>query len=257
MKKFFLMGLGLLFIAGCTPSKDQLKKMVEDNPEIVFGAIEKNPKKFLEVVNKAASKAREEEESIAAADEGKARDAEFANPKVPVINENRAFVGKKDAKVTIVEYSDFQCPFCRRGSANMDEVAKAYPDQVRIFFKNLPLTDIHPQAMIASQYFEAIALQSGEKANKFKQLVFEEQGKLKDGEKFLKELAKKVGADVAKAAKDAKSPEVAKTIKEDTDEARKFEFNGTPGYLVNGVSVRGAYPVEEFKKIIDRHLAKK
>ncbi|MGE3759971.1 MAG: DsbA family protein, partial [Pseudobdellovibrionaceae bacterium] len=67
----------------------------------------------------------------------------------------------------------------------------------------------------------------------------------------------KAGADVKKAEKDANSEAVQKTIAADMEEAKKYEFSGTPGFLINGVSLRGAYPAPEFKKIIDRHLEKK
>lgn len=246
-----------LFSTACAPSADKLKKLVEENPDIVFGAIEKHPDKFLEVVNKAVRegqvKARQKEEE----EEKKRMDEEFNNPKAPVISENRAIYGSKDAPVTIVVYSDFECPYCERGYKVIQQIKENYKEKVRLVFKNLPL-DFHPLAMPAAKYFEAIALQSSDKAYKFHDEVFENQNKFKaEGEKFLKAAAKKVGANIAKLEKDLNGDEVQSRIKADMEEARKFGFSGTPGFLVNGVSVRGAFPFEEFKKIIDRHLAGK
>ena len=263
MKTALFFNLVLALIAGfmltsCAPSAPQIKKVMEDNPDILYSVIQKDPKKFLEVVNEAAQKARAGEEQRFAEEEQKAREEEFKNPKKPEIADGRAFAGAKDATVTIVEYSDFQCPFCKRGHNTMAEVLKAYPGKVRVVFKNFPIERIHPLALPASQYYEAIALQDIEKANKFKAGVFDNQDKLNaSGEKFLEDLAKKVGANVAKAKKDMSSDEVKKRIDSDRAEAEKFGFSGTPGYLINGVSLKGAYPFDEFKSIIDRQLAKK
>jgi protein-disulfide isomerase len=244
-----------LTLASCAPSAKQLKDAIEKDPSIVFVAIEKDPGKFIEVVNKAAQEAQRGQAEKAQEDEKKARDEEFKNPLKPEIEPNRVIFGNKSAPVTIVEYSDFQCPYCARGFATIQEVKKEYGDKVRIVFKHLPL-DFHPLAMPAAKYFEAIAKQSPEKAEKFHDMVFENQSQLKDkGEAYFREVAKKVGADVKKADADSKDESIAKKIQTDMEEARKFNMSGTPGFIINGVSLRGAYPFPEFKKIIDQHLS--
>ena len=246
-------GLGL---AGCAPSAPQIKKVLEDNPDILYSVIQKDPKKFLEVVNDAAQKARASEEQKMAEEETKGREEEYKNPKKPDITEDRAVDGPKEAPVTIVEYSDFQCPFCRRGHSTMEKVLKEYGNKVRVIFKDFPIERIHPLAMPASKMYEAIALQDKAKALKFKDIIFNNQDDFaKNGEKYILETAKKVGADVAKAKKDAEGEAVKKRLDADRTEAEKFGFSGTPGYLINGVSLKGAYPFEEFKSIIDKHLA--
>ncbi|HMN68831.1 MAG TPA: thioredoxin domain-containing protein [Bdellovibrionales bacterium] len=257
MKKssLLLAAFALFVAAGCT-SKAQLEKTIEENPDIVFNAIKKNPKKFVEVVNEAVRTAQESSREDEAKQEESRLEEEFKNPKQAVIDEGRVIFGKKDAPVTIVEFSDFQCPYCSRGYQTMKEVQKEYGDKVRIVFKHLPL-DFHPMAMPAAKYFEAIALQDHGKAEKFHDEIFKNQKDLnQDGEKALKNFAKKVGADLKKLEKDLSSDAIAKRIAADQEEAKKFEFSGTPGFLINGVSLRGAYPFPEFKKIIDRHLAK-
>jgi protein-disulfide isomerase len=249
--------VGMSFV-GCAPSASQLKKVMEDNPDIVFSVIEKHPNEFLQTVNKAATQARASEEERMASEETKKREEEFKNPKKPEIQANRGMEGPADAPVTIIEYSDFECPYCRRGSQTMRQVLEAYPGKVKIIFKDNPIERLHPQAMIAAQYYEAAVNQDPKKAQEFKKKIFDDQQNLaQDGEKFLKGLAKKMGFDMARMAKDINSAEVKKRIADDQAEAEKFEFSGTPGYLINGVSLRGAYPIEEFKKIIDQHLAKK
>ncbi len=258
MKKSSLLvsALAIVAIAGCT-SKQQIEKTLTDNPEIVFNAIKKNPKKFVEVVNEAVKSAQEGARADEEKEESGRLEEEFKNPKVAKVDEGRVIFGSKNAPVTIIEYSDFQCPYCSRGWTTVKEVQKNYPDKVRIIFKHLPL-DFHPLALPAAKYFEAIALQDHSKAEKFHDLIFANQAKLnQDGEKFLKDSAKKVGANLAKVEKDLSNETVTARIASDMEEAKKFEFSGTPGFLINGVSLKGAYPFPEFKKIIDRHLAGK
>lgn len=258
MKTLVVLAGFLLLLAGCAPSAPQIKKVMEDNPDILYSVIQKDPAKFLQVVNDAAQKARAGEEQRFAEEEAKAREEEMKNPKKPEIADNRAFQGTKDAAITIVEYSDFQCPFCKRGNQTMAALLKQYDGKVKVVFKNFPIERIHPMALPASKMYEAIALQDIGKAAKFKHAVFENQEALNQGgEKFIEKAAKDVGANVAKAKKDMDGEEVKKRIDADRAEAEKFGFSGTPGYLINGISLKGAYPVDEFKKIMDNLLAKK
>lgn len=104
MKKssLILTVLAVLMATGCT-SKSQLAKMIEENPDIVFGAIKKDPKKFVEVVNEAVKSAQE----ASRADEGKAEKArleeEMKNPKQPAIEDGRVIFGNAKAPITIVD----------------------------------------------------------------------------------------------------------------------------------------------------------
>lgn len=255
LKALVLIFAGLGF-ASCTPSAKQLKEAIEKDPSIVFVAIEKDPEKFIEVVNRAAQDAQRKSQEKAVADEQKKRDDEFNNPLKPNIDETRAFFGKKDAKITIVEYSDFECPYCARGHQTVKQVLNDYPNDVRVLFKHLPL-DFHPKALPAAKYYEAIAMQSHEKAQKFHDEMFDKQGELKSrGEAFMKDVAKKLGVDMKKLETDITKEEIQKRIDADVEEARQFNITGTPGFIINGVSLRGAYPASEFKAIIDRHLGK-
>lgn len=260
MKKLNLISVGFLAsfslaLTNCAPTASQLKQAIEKDPSIVFVAIEKDPEKFFEVANKAAQEAQKRAQGKQAEDEMKKRDEEFANPVKPEIDETRVVFGNKSAPITIVEYSDFECPYCSRGYKTVKEVMSEYKDKVRVIFKHLPL-DFHPQAMPAAKYFEAIARQDHEKAAKFHDMVFENQKEFTaKGEAYLKDAAKKVGADLKKVEKDLKDESLMTRINADMAEAQKFGFSGTPGFLINGVSLRGAYPAPEFKKVIDRHLS--
>ena len=175
-------------------------------------------------------------------------ESQFKNP-VKIDAGNSPSKGPKDAKVTIVEFSDFQCPFCSRGMATMEEVMKAYPNDVRLVFKNLPLP-MHPQAEPAAK--AALAAGKQGKFWEFHDTLFKNQQKLSD-EFFLSE-AKNLGLDIDKFKADMASAEIAQQIEADKKIAASQNINGTPGFFVNGVAVRGAYPTAHFKTIIDRWL---
>ncbi|MFN7906294.1 MAG: DsbA family protein [Pseudobdellovibrionaceae bacterium] len=247
----FTLGLG-----ACAPTPKQIREAIEKEPEIVFVAIEKAPEKFIEVVNKAAQEAQKKSQQNAVDQEQKQREEEFKNPLKPEIDETRVFFGNKNAKITIVEYSDFECPFCTKGHVTVKEILKNYPNDVRILFKHLPL-DFHPKALPAAKYYEALARQGHDKAEKFHDAMFESQNELKTkGEAFMKDVAKKLGANMTKLEADLKDESLLKRIDSDIEEAKKFNISGTPGFVINGVSLRGAYPYSEFQSIIDKHLGK-
>lgn len=249
MKKLLGMLLVAMVAVGCT-SKDDLKKMLKDNPEIITEAIEANPEKFIDALNNAVKAAQEGQAQKREEAERAALEDSFNNPLVPQIRDDESFRGNKDAPLTLVEYSDFECPFCARGFNTVNELLKKYEGKIRFVYKHLPLS-FHPNAMPASQYYEAIRLQDPEKAWKFHDRIYQEQGKLRNGESFLKAIAKELKVDMKRLDKDVKSEAVQKRIDEDMEEAAKYGFQGTPGFLLNGVPVKGAYPTQHFDGLIE------
>lgn len=238
-------------------------KAIEENPEIIYNVIKKDPGKFMDTLREAAQEAQKTEMERAQKNEEQERLKEYENPKKFAMEADRPFKGNPNAVVTIVEYSDFQCPFCKRGADTMDEVIKAYGDKVRLVFKHLPLEGKHPNARRGSEYFEAIAFQDANKAFEFKKLVFANQGETygsdKDADKLYQKLAKDAGADMARLNKDLKEKAdfITKRINADMEEAQANGIEGTPGFLVNGVTIRGAYPFKDFKVIIDEWIKRK
>lgn len=249
MKSSILLALALILAAACT-SKDDLKKMIKENPEIITEAIEANPEKFIDALNAAVKAAQEGQGKKREEEEKKALEDSFNNPLVPEIASDYAWRGTKDAPITLVEYSDFECPFCSRGFGTVMELMEKYKGKIRFAYKHLPLS-FHPQAMPASQYYEAIKMQSPEKAWEFHDRIYKDQRKLQNGEAFLKSLAKELKVDMAKLAKDVKSEAVQKIIDADMAEAGKYGFQGTPGFLLNGIPVKGAYPTAHFNNLIE------
>jgi len=212
---------------------------------------EANIDKVAKALETHFTKKRAEQEKSSAEDESKEMEKQFSNP-VKIELGNAPVKGNKDAKVTIIEFSDFQCPFCQRGAQTLSELVKAYPNDVKVAFKNLPLP-FHPQAKPA-----AIAALAANEQGKFWEMydeLFKNQQNLAD--EFYTATAQKLGLDMTKFAADLKSEKLAKQVDDDMQLANSLGVRGTPGFFVNGVQVRGAREAEYFKQIIDRHLAKK
>lgn len=173
---------------------------------------------------------------------------QFKNPTVVPVG-GSPVKGPKDAPITIIEFSDFQCPYCSRANNTVEEVLKKYPGKVRVAFKNLPLP-FHEEAKPAA----AAALAAGEQG-KFWEMhdaLFENQRSLNAD--FYKATAEKLGLDVQKFLADMKSDKVQKQIEEDMELASKNGITGTPGFFINGVQLKGAQPLPAFEKVIDRWL---
>jgi len=157
--------------------------------------------------------------------------------------------GPKNAPITIVEFSDFQCPFCSRVNPTVDQLFKDYKGKIKVVFRNRPLS-FHSQAKIAAQ-----AAMAAHKQGKFWEMhdkLFANQRELSEAnfEKWAKEL----GLNLKKFKKDYQSEEIKKRIEEDDQYAQKLGANGTPTFFINGVMLVGAQPISEFKKVIDALL---
>lgn len=253
MKRFAAAALSLAIAspALAAVSRADLQKALNDNPDLVLEALKKTDKAaFFEYVMDARHDYQEKKQAEEEEKEKAELEEAFKNPYKPEIDENTRIRGDKNAPITIVEYSDFQCPYCGRGFQVMEQVRAKYGAKMRFIYKNLPLVAIHPHALPTAKWFEAVSLQSPEKAWLFHDIMFKNQESL--SEDFYKKTVKSLGLDVAKAAKDAQSQAVADKIEADTKEAKEFGFTGTPGFLINGIPLRGAYPPEEFDKIIKR-----
>jgi protein-disulfide isomerase len=158
-------------------------------------------------------------------------------------------IGPEDAPVTVVEFSDFQCPFCGRVVGTMKQVEKEYGDQVKVVFKHLPLA-MHQNAPQAHAAAQAAANQG--KFWEMHDLIFSNQREM-NTDKYIA-YAKQLGLDVDQFKKDMSSPEVKKKIDADVAEAQRLGVTGTPGFFINGKFTSGAKPFSEFKRIIDQEL---
>jgi protein-disulfide isomerase len=159
--------------------------------------------------------------------------------------------GNAGARLAIIEFSDFQCPFCQRVGPTLEQIEKEYGDQVRIVFKHLPL-EMHPKAPAAHAAAEA-AHQQG-KFWQMHDLIFANQAAMSP-ERYV-EYAKQLGLDVDRFQKDVASAQVKSRIDADSQEAARLGVSGTPAFFVNGRFLSGAQPFPAFKALIDQELGK-
>jgi protein-disulfide isomerase len=167
------------------------------------------------------------------------------------------FRGAKDAKVTIVEYSDFQCPFCKRGYDTMEQqVLKQYEGKVKLYFKHFPL-GFHPWAEPAAIAAECAKAQKPDAYWKLYDSYFAHQGEVNPGNVKEKgvEYLKDSGIDMAKWNDCYDNKKTLDKVKAQMAEGQALGVTGTPAFFVNGRMLVGAQPFEKFKDVIDDELA--
>jgi protein-disulfide isomerase len=170
---------------------------------------------------------------------------------------DRPFRGPKDAKVTIVEYSDYQCPFCTKGYTTLEtQVLKEYGDKVKFYFKNYPLP-FHPWAEPAAIAAECALQQKPDAYWQMYHKFFENQKDVNPQnvkDKAWEFVADK-GLDKAKfdACYDGKQTQAL--VKAEIAEGQSLGVTGTPSFVINGRLLVGAQPFEQFKAVIDDELA--
>jgi len=245
MNKLPLMILGLVAVA-CASNEAQIREAIRKDPSIVFDAIEEHPEQFMAVVNRSAKLAQQKKYESQVAEMKQQEDQDLKNPKNPKLDPVRRMSGDDSGKIVIVEYADFQCPACGMAYGPLKEFKEKHKRQVQFYYKNLPL-DFHPLAAPAAHYFEALRLQDKAKAQQFYDFVYENQKSL--SEDFLKQTAKKFGADMKRLEKDRHSDAVEKVLADDRNEFQSFHFNGTPAIIINGVSMYGAQSLEDLERV--------
>lgn len=166
---------------------------------------------------------------------------------------NAPYFGDKNAKVTIIEFSDFQCPFCSKGAEVLTELKKKYGKKIKIVFKQYPLP-FHSQAKGAAVASLCANEQSVDYFWKLHDEMFADQSKLsKDN---LKQTAKSLGLDSGKFDKCLDDNKYIAQVEQDIQQGKDIGVKSTPTFYVNGMLVAGAQPVEIFSEIIDQELSK-
>ncbi|OJH34083.1 thioredoxin [Cystobacter ferrugineus] len=183
----------------------------------------------------------------AAAPSGKPADATIF--KVPI--DDSPTKGSADALVTLVEFSDYQCPFCSRANATVEQLQKDYGSKLRVVMKQNPLS-FHPRAKPAA----VAALAAGEQGKywEYHGKLFANAKALED--KDLESYAQDVGLDISRWKADLTNPKFSTIIDRDQALAGKLGANGTPAFFINGRFLSGAQPIGNFKTIIDEELGK-
>ena len=160
--------------------------------------------------------------------------------------------GSATAPVTVVEYSDFQCPFCQRVMPTLKELRAKYGDKMRLVWKDFPLTMIHPQAFVAAQAGNCAREQG--KFWEYHDRLFANQQALQP--EFLKKYAAEVGMDAAKFNACLDSSKYEARVQESLGAGTRLGITSTPTVYVNGRMVNGAQPIDVFQTVIDDELAR-
>jgi protein-disulfide isomerase len=166
-----------------------------------------------------------------------------------------ATAGSPAAQVTVVAFTDYQCPFCSRADATVAQLQKDYGKNLRVALKHNPLP-FHPQAAPAAHAVLAALEQGPDKFWAYHHRLFEDQSQL--GPELYEQLAKEVGLDVKqwKADLEGKRPQYGALISGDQALAAKLGAHGTPSFFINGRALQGAQPADSFRKIIDEELGR-
>ncbi len=160
--------------------------------------------------------------------------------------------GPADAPVTIVEFSDFQCPFCSRATATLKKLDESFPGKIRIVYRDFPLVQIHPNAARAAEA-AACANDQG-KFWAMHDVLFEHQDKL--GEADLKQSAVALGLDAAAFGQCLESGRHSAEWQKDIAEGQRYGISSTPAFFINGRLVVGAQPYESFARVVEEELAR-
>lgn len=171
--------------------------------------------------------------------------------KLSPISQNDYIRGEATVPVTLIEFADFQCPYCARHQETLTKILEEYKDKVRLVFRHFPLSSIHPLAEKSAEAAECAG-----KQGKFWEMhdkLFANQATL--GLETINAIVQDLKLDVKKFADCFDSGTTTAKIQNQAQEAIAAGVTGTPGTFVNGVLVKGAVPYDQFKQIIEQALA--
>jgi protein-disulfide isomerase len=239
--------------AGLTPTDIEVTTWYQQNPERVGGRplneVKSQIVAYLSNVKRTEAQSKLQERLNAEQKvvfNYKPFRLQFANDGAPV-------AGKKDAPVEIVEFSDFQCPFCQRMAPTINEIKQKYPDQVRIVYRQYPLTNIHPFASKAAE--ASLCANEQGKFWELHDVMFKDQKKLAVSD--LKESAKSLGMDEKKFNSCLDSGRYVEQVQNDSKEAQRIGVTGTPALFVNGIQLPGgAVPFTVVETAIQKELSR-
>jgi protein-disulfide isomerase len=167
---------------------------------------------------------------------------------VPVAEDRDHIQGPADAAVTLVEYGDFECPYCGGAYPIIKEVQAQMGDRLRFVFRNFPITTAHPHAEQAAEAAEAAAGQG--RFWQMHDLLFENQRRLRDED--LRAYAEQAGLDVRQFDSELAEHVHAARVREDFMSGVRSGVNGTPTFFINGVRHDGSYEVDALLAALER-----
>ena len=232
---------------------EEVTKFYEENKAKLQG----DPKKIEEQIKTflTAQRTTVRQQEYMKSLRGAAKVAVFLTPPPIVRSEVRTagapVRGPVDAPVTIVEFSDFHCPFCRRVQPVLDQLRTKYGSKIKLVYRELPLDSLHPQARVVSEA-AACANEQG-KFWEFHDIVFKNNPDASPA--TLDRFAKEAGVDVTAFAACRGAGKHKAAILASNQEGTKLGITGTPTFFINGRMLVGALPIAEFTRVIDEELA--
>ncbi len=249
MKKFVLLWTCLIAVSiGSTATRAAAAPVPTDDAalrQLILQVIKDNPKVIYDAVNSYLRQKRD-------AEHRQEMERRFKKRVKDIVSKANPQKGPHDAPITIIEYTDFECPYCARASHTMEQLFKVYPGKLRLVFKNNPLT-FHKQAVPAAR--AALAAFKQGQFWPYHDLLFAHHREL-DAKRYMA-FAKQLGLDLGRFEKDRHSAAVAKQIAAEKARAKAHKFSATPTFIINGVVVVGAQRIDRFTEVIDRLLAEK
>ena len=164
---------------------------------------------------------------------------------------NAPAIGPKDAPITIVEFTDFECPFCQRANSTIHQLIANNPGKIRLYFCHFPLA-FHKNAQLAHQAAEAAKRQGDKMFWAMQDILFANRTNL--DEESIMRYAASIGLNMRKFKADLNSKSVRKAVEDNIAAGKAVGVNGTPHFLINGTAVVGAQPLEKFQEALDREL---
>lgn len=173
--------------------------------------------------------------------------------RVEVVTEGAPARGAADAPVTLVEFSDFHCPFCKQSQATLKQVLERYPGKVKLVYLDFPLDQLHPQARGAAEAARCARDQG--KFWEYHDLLFAQppQGT----PEVLRRFAEQVGLDASAFDRCLSSGVHREAVQRDIDEGIRLGITGTPAFFINGRPVLGARQLDTFTQVIEEELARR
>ncbi len=209
--------------------KEQVLQIIRDNPEVILESVQ-------------AYQQRQQDE------QKNARQSFLqqlkTNPKV-VIGTSPT-TDATGQKIVLIEFSDFQCPFCARAHLTVDQFMAKHQNKVALVYKHFPLTNIHPQAMPAAK--AAWAAQQQGKFWEYHNALFEQQKQL--SEELYGTIAKQLNLNLDQFNRDRHSPAAEAAIQKDMQMAQALGIEGTPFFVLNGETFSGAVELSEMEKVL-------
>ena len=228
----------------------QVEEVYSDNASVFAAMSPDEAKERIRLDLESQARMRIYRAALSGLKEASKIEVRLEEPKLPPINASGTApaIGPKEAAITIAEFSDFQCPYCKGSQSTIKQVLQNYRNEVRLVFKHLPL-EIHPQAFSSAR----AAFCAGEQAFfwQYHDALFASDNL--SPETFNK-IAAELGLDLPKLKACFDSENSRSAILKDLREANRLGINSTPTFIINGKLFRGALSFEEFKATIQREL---